>query len=100
MKISAPIAFIKIFISPQYRYGEYGTVHIVVPKKKIFLLEEGKSGLYIVSEENMRPPVLKQLLQWMYLKEITVQLADIPVSSVPDPCHCGVDPDPRIHASD
>jgi hypothetical protein len=76
------------------------TAHIVVPKKTFFLLEEGKSGLYIVSEENMRPPVLKQLLQWMYLKEITVQLADIPVSIVPDPCHFGVDPDPRIHASD
>jgi hypothetical protein len=38
--------------------------------------------VFIVSEENMRPPVLKQLLEWMYLKEITVQLADIPVSVI------------------
>jgi hypothetical protein len=43
---------------------------------------EGRSGVYNISEQHMKPQVVKLLLEWMYLKEVTVPRADLLVSFV------------------
>jgi hypothetical protein len=44
------------------------------------ILEEMKSGVYTISEEHMRPPVVELLLKWMYLQKIDVPKGDLVVS--------------------
>jgi hypothetical protein len=39
-----------------------------------------KSGVYTISEEHMRPPVVELLLKWMYLQKIDVPKGDLIVS--------------------
>jgi hypothetical protein len=43
--------------------------------------EEGKSGVYKIDEDDMRPEVVRLLLDWMYLKDVTASQADLVVSS-------------------
>jgi hypothetical protein len=39
-----------------------------------------KIGVYTISEEHMRPPVVELLLKWMYLQKIDVPKGDLIVS--------------------
>jgi hypothetical protein len=36
--------------------------------------------MYTISEDSMRPDVVRMMLQWMYLQEITVPQDDLMVS--------------------
>jgi hypothetical protein len=40
-------------------------------------LVEGRNGVYTISEDHMRPEVVRLLLQWMYLAEVTASQADL-----------------------
>jgi hypothetical protein len=43
---------------------------------------EGKTGVYKISEDDMRPEVVRLLLDWMYLREVAAEYdADLLVSS-------------------
>ncbi len=43
--------------------------------------EESQSGVYTISEENMKPMVLVALLEWMYLRRFTIPQTYLVVSS-------------------
>jgi hypothetical protein len=40
-------------------------------------LVEGRNGVYTISEDHMRPEVVRLLLAWMYLEEVTASQADL-----------------------
>ncbi len=40
-------------------------------------LVEGRNGVYTISEDHMRPEVVRLLLEWMYLQEVTASQADL-----------------------
>jgi hypothetical protein len=43
--------------------------------------EESQSGVYTISEENMKPKVMVALLEWMYLRRFTIPQTFLVVST-------------------